>query len=73
MRVSFQPSYQGRINFNKINNKQPVSNQLSFTAKTIAVTGNIASGKSTVQKLFEKYDIPSIDVDHVVHYLYEKR
>lgn len=72
MRVSFQPSYQGRINFNKINNKQPVSNQLSFTAKTIAVTGNIASGKSTVQKLFEKYDIPSIDVDHVVHYLYEK-
>lgn len=43
-----------------------------FDAKTIAVTGNIASGKSTVQKLFEKNGIKCIDVDNVVHNLYEK-
>lgn len=46
------------------------NSDVSFGANTIAVTGNIASGKSTVQKLFEQNNIPSIDVDAIVHQLY---
>jgi dephospho-CoA kinase len=53
-----------KISYNK--------SSVSFTATTVAVTGNIAAGKSTVQKLFEENDIPGIDVDIVVDDLYRE-
>ncbi|MEI8388571.1 MAG: dephospho-CoA kinase, partial [bacterium] len=58
---------------NNISRKNEIrhrSSSIFFTARTLAITGNIAAGKSTVQELFEKKGIPCIDVDHVVHELY---
>ena len=42
-----------------------------FEAYKLGVTGNIASGKSTVQKYFENRKIKCIDVDDVCHKLYD--
>ncbi len=36
----------------------------------IGLTGNIASGKSTVGKVFEKYKIPVLDSDELVYDIY---
>ncbi|MCQ2740228.1 MAG: dephospho-CoA kinase [bacterium] len=44
--------------------------QPNFMAYKLGVTGNIAAGKSTVQKYFEKNGIKCIDVDDVCHQLY---
>jgi len=61
------------VNSTSGNNKiQYKKSSISFTATTVAVTGNIAAGKSTVQKLFEENDIPGVDVDIVVDELYKK-
>ncbi|MBI3942336.1 MAG: dephospho-CoA kinase [Chloroflexi bacterium] len=38
----------------------------------IGLTGNIATGKSTVRRLLEELGAKSIDADYVVHLLYEK-
>ena len=38
--------------------------------KVYALTGNIASGKSTVARYFKSFGIPVIDADRVVHQLY---
>jgi dephospho-CoA kinase len=43
----------------------------NFEAYKLGVTGNIASGKSTVQRYFENQRIKCIDVDDVCHKLYE--
>ena len=43
----------------------------NFEAYKLGVTGNIASGKSTVQKYFENKGIKCIDVDDVCHKLYD--
>jgi len=43
----------------------------NFEAYRLGVTGNIASGKSTVQKYFENLQIKCIDVDDVCHKLYD--
>lgn len=43
----------------------------NFEAHRLGVTGNIASGKSTVQKYFEARGVKCIDVDEVCHKLYE--
>ena len=47
------------------------TNNLNFEAYRLGVTGNIASGKSTVQKYFESCGVKCIDVDEVCHKLYE--
>ena len=47
------------------------TNNLNFEAYRLGVTGNIASGKSTVQKYFETRGVKCIDVDEVCHKLYE--
>ncbi len=39
--------------------------------KVIALTGGIASGKSTVSKMFEKLNCKVIDADKIVHQIYE--
>ncbi|MCF7926930.1 MAG: dephospho-CoA kinase [Candidatus Izimaplasma sp.] len=36
-------------------------------AKIIGLTGGIASGKSTITKMFKEKDIPVIDADKIVH------
>lgn len=46
-------------------------NRPNFEAYKLGVTGNIASGKSTVQKYFEARGVKCIDVDEVCHKLYE--
>ena len=38
---------------------------------TVALTGSIGSGKSIVAKLFELYDIPVYDSDHMAKSLME--
>lgn len=43
----------------------------NFEAYKLGVTGNIASGKSTVQKYFEHLGVKCIDVDNVCHELYQ--
>ena len=43
----------------------------NFEAHRLGVTGNIASGKSTVQKYFEARGVKCIDVDEVCHKLYK--
>lgn len=43
----------------------------NFGAYKLGVTGNIASGKSTVQRYFENIGIKCIDVDNVCHQLYK--
>ena len=40
--------------------------------KVIGLTGGIASGKSTVSKLFQEEGIPVIDTDRIAHDLLEK-
>jgi dephospho-CoA kinase len=40
--------------------------------KIIGLTGGIASGKSTVSKMFISEHIPIIDTDKIAHYLLEK-
>ena len=46
-------------------------NQINFDAYKLGVTGNIASGKTTVQRHFERNGIKCIDVDDVCHDLYD--
>ena len=48
-----------------------IQNQINFEAYKLGVTGNIAAGKTTVQRHFEKNGIKCIDVDDVCHDLYE--
>lgn len=43
----------------------------NFEAYKLGVTGNIASGKSTVQKYFENRGVKCIDVDDICHRLYD--
>lgn len=40
---------------------------------TIAITGQVASGKSTVAAIFKKNNIPTISADEVVHNLYKDK
>jgi dephospho-CoA kinase len=45
--------------------------RISFTAaKKVVVTGNIATGKSLLQKIFDKKKIPTIDLDNIVEDMY---
>ena len=37
----------------------------------IAITGNIASGKSVVEQFFKNYNYPVIDTDFIVHELFK--
>lgn len=52
-----------------------INSQLAYTpnfeAYKLGVTGNIAAGKSTIQKYFENDGIKCIDVDEICHMLYD--
>ena len=54
-------------------NIAPISNpyQINFDAYRLGVSGNIAAGKTTVQRHFERNGIKCIDVDDVCHDLYD--
>ncbi len=39
----------------------------------VGLTGSIATGKSTVEKIFKKLGIPVIDADEIVHQLLKRR
>ena len=54
-----------------MNINQTFSYSPNFEARKLGVTGNIAAGKSTVQRYFENLGIKCIDVDTVCHKLYE--
>ena len=41
-----------------------------MTPIIIGLTGNIASGKSEVEKILQQYNIPVIDADKLVHQIY---